>query len=166
MLICVTDLSFCPFIHLGILSKDILKDVLYHTSTIFGKHLKFRISLLLTFVFSIAPSGSFYAAGFFMPLWRFIGWRRGCCHVMRPDLTKVSTTVWKDVMSLLVSLCVRGGWNWDKHLGNRIIKHCHLLNNGWPTRWHLLYYILLNMFQTLIRPSSGASEYLLCCVGW
>ena len=39
------------------------------------------------------------------------------------------------------------------------------LNNGWPTRWHLLYYILLNMFQTLIRPSSGASEYLLCCVG-
>ena len=40
------------------------------------------------------------------------------------------------------------------------------LNNGWPTRWHLLYYILLNMFQTLIRPSSGASEYSLCCVGW
>ena len=40
------------------------------------------------------------------------------------------------------------------------------LNNGWPTRWHLLYYILLNMFQTLIRPSSGASEYLLCCVDW
>ena len=33
------------------------------------------------------------------------------------------------------------------------------LNNGLPTRWHLLYYILLNMFQTLIRPSSGASEY-------
>ena len=40
------------------------------------------------------------------------------------------------------------------------------LKNGWPTRWHLLYYILLNMFQTLIRPSSGTSEYLLCCVGW
>ena len=40
------------------------------------------------------------------------------------------------------------------------------LNKGWPTRWHLLYYILLNMFQTLIRPFSGASEYLLCCVGW
>ena len=40
------------------------------------------------------------------------------------------------------------------------------LNKGWPTRWHLLYYILLNMFQTLMRPSSGASEYLLCCVGW
>jgi len=39
------------------------------------------------------------------------------------------------------------------------------LNKGWPIRWHLLYYILLNMFQTLIRPSSGASEYL-CCVGW
>jgi len=38
------------------------------------------------------------------------------------------------------------------------------LNKGWPTRWHLLYYILLNMIQTLIRPSSGASEYL-CCVG-
>ena len=40
------------------------------------------------------------------------------------------------------------------------------LNKGWPTRWHLLYYILLNVFQTLIRPSSGASEYLLCCVRW
>ena len=40
------------------------------------------------------------------------------------------------------------------------------LNKVWPPRWHLLYYILLNMFQTLIRPSSGASEYLLCCVGW
>jgi len=44
-------------------------------------------------------------------------------------------------------------------------KH-NYLNNGWPTRWHLLYYLLLNMFQTLIRPSLGASEYLLCCVGW
>jgi len=31
------------------------------------------------------------------------------------------------------------------------------LNKGWPTRWHLLYYILLNMFQTLIRPSSGSA---------
>jgi len=40
------------------------------------------------------------------------------------------------------------------------------LNKGWPTRWHVLYYILLNMFQTLIRPSSGACEYLFCCVGW
>ena len=40
------------------------------------------------------------------------------------------------------------------------------LNKDWPTRWHLLYYILFNMFQTLIRPTSGASEYLLCCVGW
>ena len=40
------------------------------------------------------------------------------------------------------------------------------LNKGWPTRWHLLYYIFLNMFHALIRPSSGASEYLLCCVGW
>ena len=40
------------------------------------------------------------------------------------------------------------------------------LNKGWPTRWHLLYYILLNMFQTLIRPSSGACDYLLRCVGW
>jgi len=39
-------------------------------------------------------------------------------------------------------------------------------NKGRPTRWHLLYYLLLNMFQTLIRPSSGACEYLLCCVGW
>ena len=40
------------------------------------------------------------------------------------------------------------------------------LNKGWPTRWHLLYCLLIIMFQTLIRPSSGASEYLLCCVGW
>ena len=40
------------------------------------------------------------------------------------------------------------------------------LNKGWPTRWHLLYYILLKMFQTLIRPSSGACDYLLRCVGW
>ena len=40
------------------------------------------------------------------------------------------------------------------------------LNKGWPTRWHLLYYLLLNMFQTLIRPSSGAIDYLLRCVGW
>jgi len=40
------------------------------------------------------------------------------------------------------------------------------LNKGWPTRWHLLHYLLLNMFQTLIRPSSGASDYLLRCVGW
>jgi len=39
------------------------------------------------------------------------------------------------------------------------------LNRGWPTRWHLLYYLLLNMFQTLIRPSSGACSYLLRCVG-
>ena len=28
------------------------------------------------------------------------------------------------------------------------------LNKGRPTRWHLLYYLLLNMFQTLIRPPS------------
>jgi len=40
------------------------------------------------------------------------------------------------------------------------------LNKGWPARWHLLYYLLLNMFQTLIRPSSGACDYLLLCVGW
>ena len=40
------------------------------------------------------------------------------------------------------------------------------LNKGWPTRWNLLYYLLLNMFQTLIRPSSGAIDYLLRCVGW
>ena len=40
------------------------------------------------------------------------------------------------------------------------------LNKGWPTTWHLLYYLLLNMFQTLIRPSSWASDYLLHCVGW
>ena len=40
------------------------------------------------------------------------------------------------------------------------------LNKGRPTRWHLLYYLLLNVFQTLIRPSSGACDYLLRCVGW
>ena len=42
------------------------------------------------------------------------------------------------------------------------------LNKGRPTWWHLLYYVnlLLNMFQTLIRPSSGACDYLvLYCVG-
>ena len=37
------------------------------------------------------------------------------------------------------------------------------LNKGRPTWWHLLYYInlLLNMFQMLIHPSSGACDYLL-----
>jgi len=42
------------------------------------------------------------------------------------------------------------------------------LNKGKPTRWHLLYYVnlLLNMFQMLIHPSSGAFDYLLrFCVG-
>jgi len=40
------------------------------------------------------------------------------------------------------------------------------MNEGWLTRWHLHYYLLLNMFQTLIHPSSGACDYLLHCVGW
>ena len=42
--------------------------------------------------------------------------------------------------------------------------HCYL-NKGTPTRWHLLYYVnlLLNMFQMLIHPSSGACDCLLCC---
>ena len=40
------------------------------------------------------------------------------------------------------------------------------LNKGRPTRWHLLYYLLLNMFQTFIRTSSGSCDYLLRCVGW
>jgi len=43
------------------------------------------------------------------------------------------------------------------------------LNKGRPTRWHLLYYVnlLLNMFQILIHPSSGACDYLVrYCVGW
>jgi len=42
------------------------------------------------------------------------------------------------------------------------------LNKGRPTWWHLLYYVnlLLNMFQTLIHPSSGACDYLVrYCVG-
>jgi len=43
------------------------------------------------------------------------------------------------------------------------------LNKGRPIRWHLLYCVnlLLNMFQMLIHPSSGACNYLFrCCVGW
>ena len=32
------------------------------------------------------------------------------------------------------------------------INYHHCLNKSWPTRWHMLYYILPNMFQTLIRP--------------
>ena len=42
------------------------------------------------------------------------------------------------------------------------------LNKGRPTWWHLLYYVnlLLNMFQMLIHPSSGACDYLVrYCVG-
>jgi len=34
------------------------------------------------------------------------------------------------------------------------------LNKGWPTWWHLLYYLLFNMFRMLIHPSSGACDYL------
>jgi len=42
------------------------------------------------------------------------------------------------------------------------------LNKGRPTWWHFLYYVnlLLNMFQMLIYPSSGACDYLVrYCVG-
>jgi len=46
------------------------------------------------------------------------------------------------------------------------VHHLDIWIKVWPTRWHLLYYLLLNMFQTLIRPSSGAIDYLLRCVGW
>jgi len=59
--------------------------------------------------------------------------------------------------------------NGSDHLasGIKLCPTCVLcLNKGRPTRWHLLYYLLLNMFQTLIRPSSGACDYLLRCVGW
>ena len=39
-------------------------------------------------------------------------------------------------------------------------------NKGWPTWWHLLYYLLLNMFRMLIHPSSRACDYLVrYCVG-
>jgi len=39
---------------------------------------------------------------------------------------------------------------------------CIYLNKGRPTWWHLLYYVnlLLNMFQMLIHPSSGACDCL------
>ena len=39
------------------------------------------------------------------------------------------------------------------------------MNKGWPTRWKLLYYILLNTLPTLIRRFSGATDYLFWCVG-
>jgi len=42
------------------------------------------------------------------------------------------------------------------------------LNKGRPTWWYLLYYVnlLLNKFQMLIHPSSGACDYLVrYCVG-
>jgi len=42
------------------------------------------------------------------------------------------------------------------------------LNKGRPNWWHLLYYVslLLNMFQMLIHPSSGACDYFVrYCVG-
>jgi len=50
-----------------------------------------------------------------------------------------------------------------------VIHLYEYLNKGRPTWWHLLYYVnlLLNMFQMLVHPSSGACDYLLrCCVGW
>jgi len=50
--------------------------------------------------------------------------------------------------------------------GHAACSWSQYLNKVWPTRCHLLYYLLLNMFQTLIRPSSGACDYLLYCVGW
>ena len=79
--------------------------------------------------------------------------------------------VWKMEDSCLIItykfknvLCKYFPENW--RLWREINLWILFLNKGWPARWHLLYYLLLNMFQTLIRPSSGASEYLLCCVGW
>jgi hypothetical protein len=48
-------------------------------------------------------------------------------HDVEPDLTQVSTTGRKDAMSLLVLLCLRGGWNSDKFLAKLIIKQCHLI---------------------------------------
>jgi len=69
----------------------------------------------------------------------------------------VFSTIWPPIFSIASIV-----------LSNIVQYVCILfrLNKGWPTRWHLLYYLLLNMFQTLIRPSSGACDYLLCCVGW
>jgi len=61
---------------------------------------------------------------------------------------------------------------WKQVLNTHVSKYWikkFFLNKGRPTRWHLLYYVnlLLNMFQMLIQPSSGACDYLVrYCVGW
>ena len=65
---------------------------------------------------------------------------------------------------------IRGVFSqWESYFVASICR-CNIwyLNKGRPTWWHLLYYVnlLLNMFQMLIHPSSGACDYLVCyCVG-
>jgi len=89
-------------------------------------------------------------------------------HTVQGTGHSIHKTVWRTLIWLLppvrISVCEVNGINWILCVLDRASSW--YLNNGWPTRWHLLYYILPDMFQTLIRPSSGASEYLLCCVGW
>jgi len=92
---------------------------------------------------------------------------KGDCLEADLNAEKVKYSMWSCVA---LRMCDVTALRWT---ANCVLILCALdrasswyLNKGWPTRWHLVYYILLNMFQTLIRPSSGASEYLLCCVGW
>jgi len=85
--------------------------------------------------------------------------------IHKPGLSRENWDEWRSVIECLISSCVWCRRNvltyayWTVH-------HLDIWKKVWPTRWHLLYYILLNMFQTLIRPSSGAWDYLLCCVDW
>jgi len=57
-----------------------------------------------------------------------------CCSRLSVLLSNV--TVWRKTHFDLMHIGPASSW---------------YLNKGWPTRWYLHYYILLNMFQTLIR---------------
>ena len=70
---------------------------------------------------------------------------------------------WVSVWVTYTVLCW-GDLQW-RNLHTNFLEH---LNKGRSTWWHLLYYVslLLNMFQMLIHPSSGACDYLVrYCVG-
>jgi hypothetical protein len=127
VLICVTELSFCPFIHLEILKKEMLKDFwdtcTQHSANIwnFGYHLRWHLNSILLHMTNFMEQIPSCQSG------SLSDGEEDRCHDMEPDLTQLSTTSWKDVMSLLVLLCLRGWWNSDKYLGKRIIKHCHLI---------------------------------------
>jgi len=63
--------------------------------------------------------------------WVVIGTYIYVCHIHNPVFS-----FWKEIQN---------------HLGGSYAywtASSWYLNKGWPTRWHLLYYILLNMFQT------------------